>query len=111
MQDEVNVQAGKPPHWKCRAGTQGSVHTDRHSAGWMPAGPLEHRCWAEGAAGGQRKFDSGSLQALAAGTEHLVPELGVPLQLFVGWLRKTIVSFRREKRKAKSIAAHPPTGR
>lgn len=42
----------------------------------MPAEPLEHRCRAEGAAGGQEKAQQWLTAALAARAEHLVPELG-----------------------------------
>lgn len=52
VQDGVTVKAGN--HLlEMQSGAQGQVHTDRQSAGWMPARPLEHRCWTEGAAAGQ----------------------------------------------------------
>ena len=70
----------------------------------MPAGPLEHRCWAEGAAGGQEKAQQWLTAALAAGMEQLVPELGAPLQLSAEWIR-------REKGKAKRTVGCPPTSR
>lgn len=111
--DGLTVNAGEPSHWKCRAGTQRSVHTDRHSAGWMPAGPLEHRFWAEGAAGVQEETQQWLTEALAVGIEHLAPELGFPLQLSVEWIRESMVSFKREREggKAKRTVGHPPTGR
>lgn len=73
----------------------------------MPAGPLEHRCWLGRAAVAREGARQWLTAALAAGTGHLAPELGVPLRLSLEWIRKTEVSIRREKRKSGEDSGAP----
>lgn len=78
----------------------------------MPAGPLERRCWAGRAAVAREGARQWLTAALAAGTGHLAPELGVPLRLSLEWIGKTEVSEYQEGEEENwEGSGTPSTGR